>query len=198
MSVTEFAVLEARAPYTVDSPIVRAFLQRVAQRQSTWSGYPLLFFRHEKTPAIIFLISGWKDVPAHYEWIASEGNQELLGEAESILAVKDFHHLEINFDTMPLDVSHLSWEVLPGSATGDDRRSAESSSDGAPFDPVWLSTGKVLEEEGGELYRLKGFKTGGEGADLTRSLMDGHHSVTGTHPATEAERSAVKMLRLSL
>ncbi|KIP08736.1 hypothetical protein PHLGIDRAFT_38913, partial [Phlebiopsis gigantea 11061_1 CR5-6] len=85
------------------------FFTRSLQRQSAWSGHPLLFFRHETTPAIISLISGWKDVPAHHEWIASEGNQELLREAKAILTAKDFHHLEMNFDTMPLDVSHLSW-----------------------------------------------------------------------------------------
>lgn len=193
MTVTEFAVLEACAPYTADSPIIRAFLDKVAQRQAAWSGYPLLFFRHSKTPAIIFLISGWKDIPAHNEWIVSEGNQELLREAQEILGVNDFHHLEINFETMPPNVSGFTWEVLPGG----EAQGVGASGNGSTSEAVWEGAGKVLDGDEEQIYRLRGYVAPTEDGTDLGGLKAAYQPVT-TDNVSETQRSVVTMHRLSL
>lgn len=179
MAITEFAVLETIPPHTAESPRVRTFLAKVAERQAAWSGHPLLFFQDTDAPATVYLVSGWADVPAHHAWIASEANQALLREAGSLMTVKSFQHLAIDFETMPEGVSHLAWEVRPRGeqASGGDRASASVSvSIGATQarpEAVWEREGPVLEREDRAVHRLRGFCAGSGG------LLDGNHRAAG-------------------
>ncbi|EKM55243.1 uncharacterized protein PHACADRAFT_50500, partial [Phanerochaete carnosa HHB-10118-sp] len=139
MPVTEFAVLEALPPYAVDSAPIQSFLADVGRQQASWSGYPLMFFRDTVSPTHVYLVSGWKDVPAHNVWIASEPNQELLRRAASILAVREFFHLGIDFETMPVGVQRMTWEVSLRGHAG-----AESDAEtvtGGRWNMVWEGAG---------------------------------------------------------
>ena len=101
MTVTEFVILTLTPSLSVDSPAVQTLLRSVATQQESWSGYPLFFFHDTHRPADIYLISGWQDITAHHQWIASEANQALLQEAASLLKITRFAHLAIDFQTMP-------------------------------------------------------------------------------------------------
>lgn len=199
MPVTEFAILEARAPYTVDSPIIQTFLQKVAQRQAAWSGYPLLFFRDSKTPAIIFLISGWKNIPAHQEWIASDGNQDFLREMQDILEVRAFHHLEINFETIPSNVSCLTWQTLPyDHAESEGRPALGSGIDGIMSKAVWEGSGRVLDGDEEGWHKLRAYITSTEEGAAAGGRLDGHQSVAMDGVlGTQGPNLVVTMFRLT-
>ncbi|EPQ57769.1 hypothetical protein GLOTRDRAFT_18367, partial [Gloeophyllum trabeum ATCC 11539] len=97
MSITEFATLRLKPPYTSSSSEVTQFFRRLSDRQSAWSGHPLLFFYNARNPSEVYLLSGWADVPAHHAWIGGSENQELLRLAEGILDVVELVHLGIDF-----------------------------------------------------------------------------------------------------
>ena len=157
MTITEFATLEIlESDGTADSPQVLQFFRKVSQRQTSWSGYPLLFFQDASSPRIIYLISGWQDIPAHNEWIASEGNQELLREMISVMAVKDFKHLNCDFRTMPLDISCIMLEVVPDGQSVDHEKTDDARA-------AWQCEGRALERPSDGLYRLRGYKVADEG-----------------------------------
>lgn len=157
MPVTEFAILEALEPHAVDSPLVQTFLADVARQQAAWSGYPLLFFKDAAKPTAIYLISGWTDVPAHDKWIASEPNQELLGRAGPILAVKQFFHLNIDFEMIPVEVQRMVWEIVSNEGVGVERNDEVAGSGGSGSGSVWEGVGRVLEEKSGDIHRLSGY-----------------------------------------
>jgi hypothetical protein len=179
MTVTEFAVLQLLEPHTIASPSIRSFFIKLSQCQGAWSGYPLLFFQHHTSPKTIYLVSGWRDVPAHNDWIASDGNQELLREADPILAVIDFRHLQIDFETLPQDVSQMTLEILPHGLSGAEGNADSIADVGCRHSEVlWQGTGRALEEPLKGWYRLtwyrwsKELETVGSGdqAEETRGL----------------------------
>ncbi|KAA1469277.1 hypothetical protein DENSPDRAFT_757529, partial [Dentipellis sp. KUC8613] len=96
MPVTEVAILNLIPPHEFRSPTLLPLFRLLAKRQSAWSGFPLRFFQNTSKEGEIYLVSGWKDVPAHYEWIASDANQELLELLKSYLTVASLMHLEID------------------------------------------------------------------------------------------------------
>lgn len=52
-------------------------------------------FQDMEEPKILYLLSGWKDVPIHYQWMQSKGIQSLLEEMKSTVAVMGLVQLEI-------------------------------------------------------------------------------------------------------
>ncbi|KAI0723852.1 hypothetical protein C8T65DRAFT_627662 [Cerioporus squamosus] len=96
MTVTEFATLRLASSYTWDSSEIQAFFQTLAVQQAEWSGYPLRFFEDTTDTRIIYIITGWESVPAHYEWIASVQNQNLLEKAKGLIELVDLEHAELD------------------------------------------------------------------------------------------------------
>src|ERR1700683_2165666 len=103
MSITEFASLELVAPHNLEDPdpLLAKLFARLADQQSAWSRHDLLFFTNATSPSEIHLISGWKDVPAHEKWMASDQNQELVHKFRRFLKVKGMVHLNLDFNTVP-------------------------------------------------------------------------------------------------
>lgn len=108
MAVTEFATLRLASSHTWESPDVQAFFQTLAIQQAEWSGYPLRFFEDTSDTRIIYLITGWTSVPAHYEWIASEQNQVLLGQAKGLIEVVAVEHAAL--DSEVADGQYATWK----------------------------------------------------------------------------------------
>ena len=110
MPVTEVATLELVFPHTWDSPAVRVFFEMLAARQADWSGYPLCFFEDLENPRTIYLITLWESVPAHYEWIASAQNQELLERVKetNILKVVELKHVDVASEVTRAGVTRVS------------------------------------------------------------------------------------------
>ncbi|TFY80034.1 hypothetical protein EWM64_g3978 [Hericium alpestre] len=138
MPVTEFATLELIAPFKVHHSDVLPIFRTLSKRQAAWSGYPLYFYQNTAKPSEIYLISGWKDVPAHYEWIASQGNQELLTMFKPYLDVKDLVHLDLDFREIKKGVGYLEVEVTREEANADEGESCGP-------DMVWNGSGKDAE-----------------------------------------------------
>ncbi|TFK46653.1 hypothetical protein OE88DRAFT_879815 [Heliocybe sulcata] len=151
MTVTEFAVLQLKPPHTWESPKSRTFFCTLAERQSAWSGHDLKFFQKADDYAQIILISGWKCIAAHREWIESEGNQELLriATSEALLDVLSLVHLDIDFGQIPGEVKFLEIEKYEN----DGIRGAKESS--GP-QKLWKVAGRDLEGEPGMSYVFRG------------------------------------------
>ncbi|VDC07431.1 unnamed protein product [Peniophora sp. CBMAI 1063] len=98
MTVTELAILVLNPGATLPSPELSPHFALLASRQSEWSGHPLRFYTQGQK---IILLSGWMDVPAHYAWIASEGNQELLKLLTPHLNIELMVHLDVPFERVP-------------------------------------------------------------------------------------------------
>ena len=107
MPVTEFVEFRFKEPYTVDNAEVCSQFRKVSAWQSEWSNYPLTFYKSVEDPALLYLLSGWKDVDAHGDWIKSERNQNLLQIFDPILRIIDFAHLAIDFADIPSDTRML-------------------------------------------------------------------------------------------
>lgn len=108
MTITEFATLAIKSPYHPNSPELLVHLREAAKRQSAWSGYPLHFFFDDTSR--IYLLSGWKSVEAHYEWIRSTGNQELMEVLADYLEVEGLVHADVELDEELLGQTVISWE----------------------------------------------------------------------------------------
>jgi len=65
------------------------------------------------------LLSGWADVAARHEWIASEGNQELLRLLGPYLDVEGLDHLDIEPDKLPVGKQILLWSDAKSESTFD-------------------------------------------------------------------------------
>lgn len=126
MPVTEIAFLQFSPSVTWDTPKIGTYFRLLSQRQSAWSGYPLIFFTDTKGEKIT-LVSGWDSVEAHNGWIASEGNQELLKLLGPYLTVEGLVHLELRFGDIPEGIQQIKLEKLEGDenwASGGGRWSA--------------------------------------------------------------------------
>ena len=166
MTVTEFAELELTAT-SVSSLSVQQFFHKVALKQASCSGHPVLFFQDIHFPLTVYLVSGWSDIAAHKAWIASEENQALLREAEGLITVKVLAHIDIDFESMPIDASILRFTttrdaLIPSLCDGLEELGAEY--DG------WKRSGTQLD--GGETVRywLQSW------ADCDKGTPDRHQS----------------------
>ncbi len=108
MRVTEIATLNITPPHRWVSPDTQAFFGTLANQQAEWSGYPLRFFEDTTDTQVVYLITGWKSVSAHYEWIASEQNQKLLERAKGLIDVAGLEHAEV--DSEVADAQFVVWK----------------------------------------------------------------------------------------
>ena len=145
MTVAELATIELAESYTWDSPDVRAFFQTLAVEQAECSGYPLRFFEDISNPKTFYLITRWKSVPAHYEWITGEKNKALLGRAKDLLKVVGLEHAEL--DSEVANGEYVVWKKW-------------EAQEGQTYDTK--ATGKVLE--------ARGVGKGPEGKEMVSSL----------------------------
>ncbi|KAJ3930548.1 MAG: hypothetical protein NXY57DRAFT_1011617, partial [Lentinula lateritia] len=103
------------------SPLID-HLRLVAEKQSAVSGYPVLFFESlsPDSKSIFYLISGWSSVAAHYEWIHSQTNQELLVLLKDFVGVKGLAHVSVDFNEMRCELETDCGVILQGpEAEGD-------------------------------------------------------------------------------
>ncbi len=150
MTVTEFATLKLLSPHTWDAPDIQAFFRTLSVQQGAWSGYPLRFFADTTDPQLIYLITGWESVPAHYEWIASEQNQKLLERGKGMLEVEGLAHAEVDSERGDAEfVVWKQWKLQEGESVAE--------RDGA---------GLVVDQEGPLEYSLHGYGSKEDAGDL--------------------------------
>ena len=164
MSTTEFASLELVAPHNLEDPdpLLAKLLGRLADQLPTWSSHDLLFFTNATSPSEIYLIAGWKDVPAHEKWIESNQNQELLAKSKRFLKVKSMVHLNLDFNTVPIDKQTIvcekygPWsEVEKLAGSKEDKEKEAELQKGSQKDVEWVGTGKDLDPKAeGAFYKF--------------------------------------------
>ncbi|RDB22125.1 hypothetical protein Hypma_010715 [Hypsizygus marmoreus] len=143
MPITEFATLQLTSPYTLSSPPLQELFETLSTRQAAWSKHPLYFFVDALDSSIIYLITGWDDVPPHWRWIESDENQELVKAfAPTYLTVKGLLHLEIDFTVIPKEVALVVAERV---VTHEEIKES-------PPDASWVAAGRDLEEGSSTLY----------------------------------------------
>lgn len=142
-------------------------------------GYLLLFFTETASPATVYLISGREDVDAHDAWIGSDPNQELLRGAKPLLSVKEFFHLDLDFETLPRGVERMIWEVSPRGEAEAERGIAISHS-ARSGSVMWETAGLVLE---GRMciHRLRGCEAGQEDGMIQRGEGAGAKELRRMH-----------------
>ncbi|TFY56789.1 hypothetical protein EVG20_g8793 [Dentipellis fragilis] len=151
MPVTEVAILNFIPPHDIHTPALLPLFRFLSERQSAWSGFPLRFFQNASKEGEIYLVSGWKDVPAHNGWIASDANQELLTLLKSYLTVASLMHLEIDITGFPDEVTGLrGW----GRSEGDGDEGGDKV--------IWRAEGKDAEGKEDGVWRLIGYGKGFE------------------------------------
>lgn len=148
MTVTEFSVLLLRSSdLSLHSPPLAPLFTLLSERQSSYSGFPLRFYINKASPCEVYLISGWKDVPAHNVWIASEGNQELLRLLEPYLTIKDFIHLDVPFETMPEGEVLSFWEDHTGQPPLSEAGVTGKDVEGGDTSTYHFAVGEQMAEE---------------------------------------------------
>lgn len=163
MTITEFASLELLPLEKLD-PLLAELFEKLASWQAGWSGYQLLFFTDVNNPAKIYLVTGWKDVEAHKEWIASDQNQELLFKYtinKQYLKINGMVHIDMDFDEVPRDGKRFVCERFRSWAEVDENKLTEKGAEEKKVldsQVVWVGAGKVLpdppETVDGVFYRL--------------------------------------------
>ncbi|RXW20456.1 hypothetical protein EST38_g5394 [Candolleomyces aberdarensis] len=113
MTITEFASLKLKAPYTVTSDPLPELFNLVRERQSAWSSYPLFYVTDTSDKSIVHILSGWDSVSAHEEWIKSDGNQDLLKGFASYLEDVTLRHLDVPFAKDRLNVPYIVYRNTP-------------------------------------------------------------------------------------
>ncbi|TBU50288.1 hypothetical protein BD309DRAFT_945799, partial [Dichomitus squalens] len=141
MTVTEFATLKLVYPHVWGSPEIQAFFATLSTQQGAWSGYPLRFFEDTTDPRLIYLITGWEGVAAHYEWIRSEQNQQLLERSKGLLEVEGVAHAEL--DSEGGDAKFVVWKQW-SLQEGESLTSHQG-------------VGLVVDQEGPLVYSLQGY-----------------------------------------
>ena len=145
MPVTELVTFRFKTPHTLNDDEIRSEFRKLSSWQSEWSKYPLTFYNAVDDPAVVYLVSGWEDVPAHMKWIESEGNQTLLRIFDPILSIVDFAHLEIDFTLIPSDTGLLLYRK--GTASDGLEISTEWVDKHAGVN-TWSGEGKVIDGVG--------------------------------------------------
>ena len=155
MSITEFASLEL-LPLEKPDPLVAKLFERLASWQAGWSGCQLLFFTDVTNPAKIYLLTGWRNVEAHKQWIASDQNQELLFKftiSKQFLKINGMVHIDMNFDEVPRNREIFicerfrSWAELDEIKLTEEEEAKEKKVlDGSKTQVEWVGAGKVLPD----------------------------------------------------
>lgn len=166
MTITEFASLEL-LPLEKPDPLRAKLFERLASWQAGRSGCQLLFFTDATNPAKIYLITGWRDVEAHKQWIASDQNQELLFKFtnKQFLKVNGMVHIDMDFDKVPRNRERFicerfgSWgEVDEITLTEEEEAQEKKVFGGSKTRVEWVGAGTVLpdppEKQDGAFYRF--------------------------------------------
>jgi hypothetical protein len=163
-SITEVAIFELIEPYklTDPDPQLAKFFATVAGWQAAQSSHCLHFFVNTLSPSEIYLITGWKNVPAHEKWIASDQNQELLVKSKRFLTVKGMVHLSLDFNTIPIDKQTIVCEKYgPRYAeeklaqNKEEREKEAELQNGNEYQVEWVGTGRNLDPNtDGDFYKF--------------------------------------------
>lgn len=154
MPVTEFVAFKLKAPHNLNDEDTRSNFQKISSWQSDWSKYPLTFYNAVDDPAIVYLVSGWKDVEDHMKWIGSEKNQILLQIFQPILSIIDFAHIDVDFRLIPSDTELL---VYLKDTAKDEKEVYTAGLDMQTKEvELWSGQGKVIDGEG--VYHFKALK----------------------------------------
>ena len=146
MPVTEFVKFRFKEPYTLDNEEVCSQFRKVSAWQSEWSNYPLTFYKSVEDPALLYLLSGWKDVDAHGEWIKSERNQNLLQIFDPILTIVDFVHLKIDFAVIPSDTQLLLFREEENDGSDNSIRDLRWLEEHLKGVKSWCGQGRAIEK----------------------------------------------------
>lgn len=161
MTITEIATLELLVPHTWDSPDARTFVRTLSDRQSAWSGHSLFFFKGADSPGQIFLISGWKSVQTHNEWIASAQNQGLLEMTKGLVEVRGLVHADINFEDLPRGTRRIVVEVIQKGGGGEASTKLQKTRSVEEDERhEWAASGEVLDGGAGAICRLRAYAMG--------------------------------------
>ncbi|KAJ6526236.1 hypothetical protein DFH09DRAFT_995865 [Mycena vulgaris] len=136
MPITELTTLELIAPCTLQSTPLVKLLKILAQGQSAYSAFPMVFFAHTGYPARIYTMSGWHSVEASHIWLASAEWRDLAQLFGPFLNLKGRVYLDIPFDTIPM--GGTMWIRTTPSA-------------------FWESSGKELETESDTTYTMQAY-----------------------------------------
>lgn len=153
MTVTEIAVLKALPPYTWGSAETQSLLAAAATQQAAWSGYSLHYFQDTTDEAIVYILTGWESVPAHWKWIKSEPNQRLLELGKGLMELVELKHAHFVADLQGVQLVALEqWEGERGELKHEDGEMVDVA-------------GKV-EENPEQACRLRGFAEERKGSSL--------------------------------
>jgi hypothetical protein len=176
--ITEFAFLHLVPPTTLQTPELTSRVLEATIAQPTWSGYPLHLFFHQSPSdepnasdkkTSMYIISGWESVEAHYKWIASQQNQELMSffRDASLLRFGGLAHLDIDFTKLDFKkCSQIIWRKRGANDAGswDDASSwgkGQSGLEGGKEARVlWSRRGRALDKDVEDEYELVGFSDG--------------------------------------
>ncbi|KAI0780516.1 hypothetical protein BD413DRAFT_497711 [Trametes elegans] len=153
MPVTEIATLRLIHPHTWDSTEIRSFFSDVAQQQAAWSGYALHYFHDMSDEHVVYILTGWESVEAHYEWIRSEQNQMLLERGRGLIEVVGLKHARVL-----LDLERAEYVVLEQWTLGEGEDVSEADRAGS----VVEAPGQVctLQAHGDKPGNVKSGKSG--------------------------------------
>jgi hypothetical protein len=164
MSITEFASLELISPHSLEDPhpLLAKLFARLADQQAAWSSHDLLFFTNTSSPSEIYLITGWKDVPAHEKWIASDQNKELVVKFGRFLKVNGMVHLNLDYNTVPTDKQIIvcekygPWSEIERLGESKEEKEKEAELQGGSQKEVeWVGAGRNLDPKaGGDFYKF--------------------------------------------
>jgi hypothetical protein len=133
-------------------------LPKISAWQAEVSSYPVYFFADKGDSSIIYLISGWHDVDAHMQWMASDRCQELLKiiQAEPFCEVTGMVHLDIDFTAMPNDCDNVVVKKYDEDAVKEESGSVgqHEKVDSLASASVWTGIGKDLEPGSKTVYQI--------------------------------------------
>jgi hypothetical protein len=109
MPVTEFAGLRLLPGVTLDN--IKPLLKKIAAVTESFTGKPgsVQYWQQTEDPGLVYLLGTWDSLGQHlHEFIPSEGNQQLLKEADGKLAVELFAHYDVSLDALPTNAEVIS------------------------------------------------------------------------------------------
>ena len=167
-SITEFAAIKLKAPYTVYTDPLPNLLELVRKRQSNWSSYEFYYFTDINDDTTAYLITGWDSVPAHHEWIKSDGNQELLQLFEPYMESVSLRHLDMPFDQDIFQAKQIVYEHENEKTMG-----KEGPESGSPRrEVVWTGRAIDLEDPDSGYHHLTIFsRAWEEGSEVNKNRI---------------------------
>ena len=168
MTVTELAFIELNPPHKYhDHPFPDRF-HKIGTWQAEASTHPVRFFTDPINPAVICVVTGWREPEHHKEWIKAGGGAKFQETVGPYVTVKALHHLDINFQEIPekaqtivvREYKHVDEVPQEGHENGDaDHRRADWVGQGIDFEspadtPVFFQLKAYLGAGGA--YQLDG------------------------------------------